>query len=624
MTAIRPERRTAHGSSALPTPRGDAGDTPHDTPPAPTDVPPAPTDVPPAPADVPPAPTEALPAAATAPADLTRSDLRLQALIDALPVATAVSDVGLRIGYANARMGELFGVDPADLVGTGWLDAVHADDREALVSDLVAVLQGQSLARQLRMRTPAGPRQVDVRATPLALPRAGVGFVATFDDVTERTRLTEQLAYQASHDELTGLPNRATLWRVLHEHLGHGTPLLLGCIDVDHFKHVNDWLGHTAGDQLLLELARRLRAITRGSDQVFRLTGDEFVVVAQGSFTHEQARQFGERLVTMTATPIQLDDTAVEVSASVGLVTSHDAYDAERLVRDAEVAMYQAKDAGRNRYALFDEAVQRQLATEMRLAQDLRAALPDPRGSGLSLAFQPIVNASTRRVMGFEALLRWRHPHYGPIPPPEVVALAETHRLIEPLGCWILHEAVRGLTAVTAQAPTPEPLFVTVNVAATQLFGHALVRAVDRELDAGLDPSQLVLELTETALMTSPVVLETLTRLRWRQVGVAIDDFGTGYSSLAYLSELPVSMIKADRSFIATLSDLPEDAVATSLAGVVASLGRGVGLRVLAEGIEDETTAERVAGLGYAYGQGYLFGRPMALPELVSYVQEQS
>ncbi len=429
----------------------------------------------------------------------------------------------------------------------------------------------------------------------------------------------DELQYQAFHDALTGLPNRVLVIDRATQMLGRAqrirAPAAALFIDLDDFRQINDGFGHPAGDELLQTIAARLQAVVRGGDTVGRLGGDEFVALVEpGSF--EIAPEFvAERILEVLRQPITLrtpSRSTVTITASMGVATAQ-GLSAEALMREAHVALYEAKQAGRDRYVLFRSAMEATLQARLRLQADLREALARDE---LFLLYQPTMDLQTQRVVGVEALIRWRHPARGVIAPDTFIPLAEETGLIVPIGRWVLAEACKQAAVWHDESHSVQ---VSVNVSARQLDHKNLLEDVQGALaDSDLEPSALTLEITETALMRdADSTTQQLKKLKALGVQIAIDDFGTGYSSLAYLSQFPVDVLKIDRTFVTGLSD---SADSRALAHTLIQLGKTLGLETLAEGIEEEAQLEILKHEQCDLGQGYLFARPLVPEDIQSYL----
>ncbi|GAC1530241.1 MAG: hypothetical protein NVS3B12_04550 [Acidimicrobiales bacterium] len=427
---------------------------------------------------------------------------------------------------------------------------------------------------------------------------------AVVQDITERRRAERELARLALHDDLTGLANRTLLMdrltRIRGSRPGRTGSTATLLIDLDEFKLVNDTYGHGAGDELLRQVAQRVSEVAGEPHTVARLGGDEFVVLCEDLDDPGQAVEMAERIREALTPPFLLESDEVFVSASIGIAATPGSA-VDELLRDADVAMYRAKDRGRARYEIFDDRLRTAAVSRLRVQNDLHGALS--RGD-LRVLYQPVLDLRRGTVIGAEALVRWQHPSRGLLGPAEFIEVAERSGLIVPVGEWVLRESCA--TAARWQDATST---VAVNVSARQLGDPRLIEAVRRALaDSGLAPQRLSLEITESALMEDPeAVLDTLVALKSLGVALAIDDFGTGYSSLLYLKRFPVDALKIDRTFVDGLGVDPEDsAIVTS----IVSLAAAVGIVAVAEGVETVIQLRELERLGCAYGQGYLWARP--------------
>jgi diguanylate cyclase (GGDEF)-like protein len=424
--------------------------------------------------------------------------------------------------------------------------------------------------------------------------------------VSERT---DQLQHRALHDSLTGLPNRALILDRIQQTLArarrdHSAVALL-FLDLDNFKDINDTLGHNIGDELLIAVGVRLSSALREGDTVGRLGGDEFVILAEGASLSPGAEAVAQRVLDVLSPPFSLSgiEVPLSVSASIGIAEGTRAAP-EELLRDADIAMYQAKSTGRQRAVVFMPSMQTAVDHHRNLGVDLRTALEEGQ---FFLLYQPTINLASGAFTGVEALLRWRHPHRGVVQPDDFIPALESSGLIVPVGLWVLQEACRQGAAWRAQG---YHFSVSVNISAKQLEGSQIVDDVQRTLAASeFDPTMLILELTETTLMLN--VKETVVRLKMlKRLGVrlAIDDFGTGYSSLAYLHQFPIDILKIDRSFVSGVADSNKGA---ALVHALVQLGKALGLEIIAEGIENQDQRRHLLEEEVDTGQGFLFARPL-------------
>jgi diguanylate cyclase (GGDEF)-like protein/PAS domain S-box-containing protein len=436
--------------------------------------------------------------------------------------------------------------------------------------------------------------------------------------VAERARSRDELSHQALHDALTGLPNRSLLMNRLSHSLAlqsrdPGTIALI-FLDLDNFKLINDSLGHEAGDDLVVTVARRLERVLRTEDTCARFGGDEFIVLCDNLAGEEVAVDLAERILAAIAQPVSLRGHAnTVVTASAGIAIAAPGAEAEALLRDADLAMYRAKEAGRGQYQIFDSEMHHRATQRLTIANELRTAVTEGQ---LRLVYQPQVTTSTGEMVGLEALVRWEHPERGLLLPLEFISVAEETDLIFPLGTWVLNEACRHAAAWRLEH-ADRPLKMSVNVSPKQLSRPELIDDVAAALAlSGLDADCLCIEITESVLMSdAEFFLEALLGLKLLGVSIAIDDFGTGYSSLAYLRRFPIDVIKVDKGFVDGLQGT--DAKATAVVAAVVALAHALGLTAMAEGVETQVQRDILAGLGCDECQGYYFARP-AGPEVIS------
>jgi diguanylate cyclase (GGDEF)-like protein len=444
------------------------------------------------------------------------------------------------------------------------------------------------------------------------------GWVAVHEDITERRRAEAKIAHLARHDMLTNLPNRV----LFREHLAKafsqlrpGGGFAVHCLDLDHFKTVNDTLGHPVGDELLKAVAARLTKVVAETDFVARIGGDEFAVVQTAVARAEQCSQLAAQIVETVSRPYDIDGRHIVIGTSVGIaIAPGDGDNADQLLKNADMALYLSKGDGRGTHRFFEGEMDRRLQARRALELDLRKALEHGE---FEVHYQPFVNLKSSKVTGFEALVRWNHPERGQISPAQFIPLAEETGLILPLGEWVLR------TATAEAASWPAPLVLAVNLSATQFKGRNLVQlALNAVAAAGLPANRLELEITESVLLQDESnTLTTLHQLRDVGIQVSLDDFGTGYSSLAYLRNFPFDKIKIDRSFVRDLL-IRKDCQAIIRA--VVGLGRSLGITTIIEGIETQEQLELAAAEGCDEGQGYLFAKPMPAGEVAGFLAKHS
>jgi diguanylate cyclase (GGDEF)-like protein/PAS domain S-box-containing protein len=438
-------------------------------------------------------------------------------------------------------------------------------------------------------------------------------------DALERQAIEDAIRERAVHDPLTGLPNRVLFVDRL-EHalarLGRQRSSALCAavlfLDIDHFKLVNDSLGHHVGDELLAAAAPRLRQALRSSDTVARFGGDEFGILLEDIASERDAIESAERIAAIFARPFILSGSEHFVTTSIGIALARGGELADELIRDADAAMYRAKERGRARYEVFDEAMRGRAIARLRMENDLRRALERDE---LRLEYQPVVSLRDFAIVGVEALLRWRHPERGEIGPSEFIPIAEENGLIEPIGRWVLEQACRQGAAWYRSRPDAAPITISVNLSAVQVSRRSLPEVVGSVLrSTGLDPACLSLEITETVMVRDADGLgEVLQALKAVGVRLVLDDFGTGYSSLSYLTRLPLDVLKVDRSFVDGLGSEPRD---TAITETIIAMSRALSLDVVAEGVETADHVRELSRLGCGLAQGYHFSHAVSADEI--------
>lgn len=518
---------------------------------------------------------------------------------------------------ANAAFARFVGVDHQQLAGcrlTDFSPPEHACVVEAMVRD-VAEGTRPNAGMEVRFVRPDGGMVWGALTVWRAAARRRAHLVATVHDVSERKSLEAELFHKAFHDNLTGLPNRA-LFRQNVEHAlartaRHPGALSVLLVDVDNLKAFNDAKGHGTGDRLLKLASERLHYATRGCDAVARVGGDEFAVLIEAGPAGDGAELVAGRILQALEQPIDFADSSpVTLTASIGIATYQGVEGTDDLLRNAGVALDVAKRRARGQWLRYEPSMHAAILDRVTMEADLRRAIEQ---SELGVVFQPIVDLETKRLTGVEALARWKHPDRGAVGPTTFIPLAEESGFIHALGGWVLQEACH--QAAVWNEGRAEPLTVTVNVSGLQLERDDLAAEVKAALGAsGLPPELLVLEITESAIMrTMGKTLSRLNGLKRLGVRLAIDDFGTGYSSLSYLQQFPVDILKIDRSFVSRLLRGPNEA---ALVRTIVALARILGLRTIAEGVDDERQRKQLTALGCDAAQGFLFGRPVAAREL--------
>ena len=531
---------------------------------------------------------------------------------DALDVILVLDDDGT-IKYASPSATRLYGDIPIE--GTNASSLTTELERVVIrpVRDPHTGEMGQDPYSGLwRVRRHDGQQLlVQVRYTDLRDDDTVKGRVLTVRDVTEQYQLEDELKHQAFHDTLTGLPNR-TLFADRARHAlavarRNRTTAAVLFVDLDDFKVINDTMGHAVGDELLAGVAQRLAAVTRESDTAARLGGDEFALLIENLADPDDVEAFASRVVGAFSEPFELSAGSVLATATVGVATTQDSSDADQLLRHADLALYAAKSDGKRRWHRY-EAV---LSAGMARRREMQAALEETvAGSAFRLAYQPIVELASGDIRGFEALVRWPHPVLGTVPPADFIDLAEETGLIVPLGSWILRQAITDLARWRGPDPDPRQPLVSVNVSARQFRDPEFIAGLRRYLDeTGLVPSALMLELTESSLLRrDDRTGADLAELKHIGVRLAIDDFGTGYSSLSYLRDLPIDVLKIDKSFVDAIT---ESARGREFAELIIGFAATMEIEVIAEGIETSEQRALLTAMGCQYGQGYLLAMPM-------------
>jgi diguanylate cyclase (GGDEF)-like protein/PAS domain S-box-containing protein len=537
-----------------------------------------------------------------------------------------VLDSDATIVYQSPSIERVLGWSPDEVTGTRFdrlLDPAEHSRLLHLLADGTSYTGNQTEVFECTLRhADGGTRQFEILRTNLLHDEHVRGIVLNGRDVSERKAFEEQLAHQAFHDPVTGLANRALFGeRVRHavaRARRENDGLAVIFLDLDDFKTVNDSLGHAAGDQVLMEVAKRLAISVRSADTAARFGGDEFAVLLEGVESAQAAAEAASRILESLADPLRIDQKEIPIRASLGISVVEDdgVTDADELIRNADAAMYIAKRDGKGGYRLFEPEMHEGVLARLELRADLQRAMTTDQ---LELHYQPVVRLEDGRVSGVEALLRWRHPERGLIPPDQFIPFAEETGLIVPIGRWVLREGCRQAKAIQDTLPADPPLSMSVNLSVKQLQHSDIVADVrDALADSGLDAGSLTLEITETVMMAdADLAVQRLEELKRLGVRLAMDDFGTGYSSLSYLSRFPVDILKMDRSFLGAGAS----PTASDLATAVVALGETLELEVVAEGIEYAEQWATLRELGCELGQGFLFARPMDADASLEYLR---
>ncbi|WP_052389583.1 putative bifunctional diguanylate cyclase/phosphodiesterase [Belnapia moabensis] len=558
-------------------------------------------------------------------AELNLQNNRFDAALNNMSQALCMAGPDSRLIVCNRRFLELFGLAEADAVaGTKMAVLMRSVQGAGRIDPaLIAALSEAQAAMISEGQAGTFWREgLDGRAIAVShRPMADGGWLATYEEITERRRVEARISYMAHHDELTDLPNRALFREQMEAALAAGPErgLALLFLDLDHFKNVNDTLGHPLGDALLRDVARRLRSCVRTGDLVARLGGDEFAILQAPGRSADEAADLAQRVVDVICAPYELLGYRAQVGASIGIalaehVSGDAATAADQMLQHADLALYRAKAAGRRTWRFFEAGMAAELAARLSMEADLREALPRNQ---LEVMYQPIFGLQANRLSGFEALLRWRHPTRGMVSPAVFIPIMEETGLIEAVGRWVLEQATR------EAATWPAPLKVAVNLSPLQFRAADIATSMLHVLgQSGLAPQRLELEITESALLQSDGgVAEVLQAFRGTGIRTSLDDFGTRYSSLSYLLSFPFDKIKIDQSFVREMATRPECvAIVTS----VAHLANQLGMATTAEGVETAEQLRRVREAGCTEAQGYLFGPPESAADLRRWFDEPS
>jgi diguanylate cyclase (GGDEF)-like protein/PAS domain S-box-containing protein len=549
---------------------------------------------------------------------VAQSEAHFRGIVETANEGVVEFDKDDRVTFVNQRMAEMLGYEPEHVLGME-------------ITQFVSAQTWDYLDQTRPVRRAGGTQQFDVAlhhrdghmvwaiasVRPDQTPEGDYnGALAMITDISERKEMESELAHHALHDAVTTLPNRVLFLDRTEQALAAAArsdaSVAVMFIDLDHFKFVNDALGHQAGDELLREAARRLSDRLRPGDTVSRFAGDEFTVLCPSIADEEDALVIAQRLRAAFAEPFMVGGDSVRMAASVGISIGRGAgRTAETLLREADMAMYRAKeDVAAGGIEVFDDTLRETLTRRIQVENLLRHAVDF---NELGLAYQPIVSLNNGEVTEVEVLLRWVHPDLGQVPPSEFVPIAEETGLIIPIGHWLVHEACRSLRALIDD--TGVPLGLSLNLSPRQVTDRQLLSELSAATKAhGIPPAKVKLEITESMLLDErPHVLATLNELRDMGFRLVLDDFGTGYSSLAYLKRLPFDVIKIDRSFVDGLGEQTED---EAIIAAILAVAKALNLKVVAEGVENATQARRLQEMGADFAQGFHFARPVAAKDL--------
>jgi diguanylate cyclase (GGDEF)-like protein/PAS domain S-box-containing protein len=547
-----------------------------------------------------------------------RSEDRLRALVEHSNDVVTVVDRELVVRWQAASMQRMLGHDPAALIGRRLTTIVHPDDAELLERCVLGSVQRSGSARvSVRFGHADGAWcHVETVAEDRLHDPAVEGIILNMRDVSERKALEDELRHQAFHDALTGLANR----ELFEDRLSHGLAkarrndhsLAVVFLDLDDFKTINDSLGHARGDELLRAVALRIQETLRPADTAARIGGDEFAVLVELGDNDEAAQLVADRILEALAPSFNIAGRDLRVTASVGVAYSGGGHGVEDLVRNADTAMYAAKEEGKSSVRTFEQGMHRRAVERLELSAALGPALDEQQ---FELEYQPIVELANGRTVGVEALVRWQHPQRKRLAPRHFIELAEETGTIVPLGLWILETACDRIRRLQVEIPRYERLALSVNLSIRQLLEPDFPQAVSEVLNrTGLSADNLTLEITEGLLRGGhEAILSQLEGVKALGLRIAVDDFGTGYSSLSHLRRFPIDILKIDRSFV---DGIGQDVGKAELVRGIINLGESLHLQVIVEGIEDSQQADQLRNMGVDLGQGFLFSHPCPTDEL--------
>ena len=549
---------------------------------------------------------------------LQESETRLESILDTLEeVVRSACAKKFKLLYLNPAAQKVYGRPVWEFFEQPnlWLEVIHPDDRERVEQATQVLLQQGRMNLEYRiLRSDGEVRWLSDRSLAIYdIDGVATRFDSIIYDITERKRTEEQLIHDALHDALTGLPNRAFFMERLEQVLKQAQwePDYLFAvlfIDLDRFKIINDSLGHTVGDQLLIAFAGLMQRCLRRTDTIARFGGDEFTILLENIEQINEAISIAERIQAELMLPMQIENHTIFTSASIGIVLGATGCDRPaELLRNADIAMYCAKEAGKARYAIFDREMYARTLELLHLESDLRKAIERQE---FLLHYQPIVSLMTGKLVGFEALIRWQHPERGLVSPTEFISIAEDIGLIVPIGEWVMHQACQQMREWQVKFPEAANLKISVNLASQQIKEAKLIERIDRVMaETGLNGSFLKLEITESMLLNNTeATINMLSEIRARKIQLSIDDFGKGYSSLSYLHRFPINTLKIDGSFVSQMNSDPEN---FEIVRTINTLAHNLGLDVTAECVETAMEFSQLKALGCEFGQGYFFSKPL-------------
>lgn len=563
-------------------------------------------------------------------AELQESESRFRGAFDYAAIGMALVDTEGRWLEINRSLCEITGYAEEELLGNNFQSITHQDDLSSVAVQFNQILEGRMPAAHLEKRL-LHKRGYNVWVH-WSISRSGdaenhtAGLIFQLQDITDRKQAEEQLLYDAFHDGLTGLPNRA----LFLDHLklaiernkrNESRRFAVLFLDFDRFKIINDSLGHMIGDQLLIVFARRLESCLRPGDTIARLGGDEFTVLLDDITGHNEAIEIANRIQRSLEHPFKLGKHEVFTTVSIGIANSDLGYeDADDMLRDADTAMYRAKARGISCQEVFDRTMHAQALNRLQIETDLRHAIERDE---LFVVYQPILELSTGRLSGFEALVRWNHPKQGLISPAVFIPVAEETGLIVQIGNWVLCEACRQMREWQTTHPESFPIQMSVNLSGKQFMQPSLIEQIKSALKiTELDPKYMKLEITETVVMENvEATIAVLKQIRALGIELSVDDFGTGYSSLSYLHRFPVSMLKVDRSFVSQMTNNNEN---KEIVRTIVTLAHTLGMEIVAEGVETKEQLSTLLALKCKYGQGYLFSKPIEPVAATVFVKQKA